>query len=288
MKKLNHIGIVAFKEKTRTKNVIKRFYEWSQHSGLSVYFHHEIASIAPPGAVIIKPRIFLKKIKTLFSFGGDGTFLSAARLVGTRSIPVLGINLGELGFLTDVNAQDIETSIRPFIQGKYKLFRRMMLDIKVKRHGKVAFRDFVLNDAVIRENGMGKLINITAFINNHLVCKYNADGLIAATPTGSTAYSLSAGGPILYPDLEILIITPICPHTLQQRPLIFSAGKELSLRIEPNKTASIALILDGKIKFSLKDNDSIVITKSRYTTKLIRPANTDIFKTLRKKLSWGV
>jgi NAD+ kinase len=208
--------------------------------------------------------------------------------VGRTSIPILGINLGKRGFLTDITAENMETSLNPFINGKYKIFERMMLDANVWRRNKMVFRDFVLNDAVIRENAMGKLITISAYIDNKSVCKYNADGLITATPTGSTAYSLSAGGPILFPSLEVVILNPICPHTLQQRPIIYSAERKLALHIESTGMSSIALILDGKVKFNLCARDIIKIVKSKYSTKLIRPVNVDIFKTLRNKLSWGI
>ncbi len=288
MKKLDHIGIVCFKEKSQIKGIISRIVDWATGQKLKIYLHAGLRGLAPVGVCVLNNRAFLKRVKVLFSLGGDGTLLSAARLVSTTVIPLLGINLGRRGFLTDVNAERLESDLLPLIRGSYRIQTRMMLDIVVRRRDKPIFKELVLNDAVVRENRMGKMLHITAWIDDHPVCRYFSDGLIAATPTGSTAHSLSAGGPILHPNLEAVILNPICPHTLQQRPLLFPAEQTLTLVVEPSPLTSAGLVLDGKVKFNLRADDRIIITRSRRCTRLIRPLDTDFFATLRNKLSWGI
>ncbi|HEX5705647.1 MAG TPA: NAD(+)/NADH kinase [Pyrinomonadaceae bacterium] len=219
-------------------------------------------------------------------FGGDGTMIAAARLVGEREVPVLGINYGTFGYLAEFRVDEMDAALESVLAGSYRLDRRVMLAAEVYRDGEKSDHERVLNDVVISKSALARIIEIETWIDGQFVNLFRADGLIISTPTGSTAYNLSAGGPIIYPSMNALVLTPICPHTLSNRPLVVTDDVEIEIVL---KTAEeeVALTLDGQIGIPLKFGNRVRVRKSRATFNLVQPDTRNYFEVLRNKLRWG-
>ena len=222
----------------------------------------------------------------VFVLGGDGTFLSAARWIGDREIPLLGVKFGDLGFLAEITEKNLYEAAERVLKGKYRISRRMRLDIQVQRRGRLLLRETVLNDIVINRGALARLANIITHIDGHYLTTFRADGLIIATPTGSTAYSLAAGGPVIHPKVPGLIITPICPFTLTNRPLIVPDEVLITLRLDKG-SADIVLTLDGQKGVNLTDEDVITVRKSDHPLHLMLLPDRHYFDVLKAKLRWG-
>jgi NAD+ kinase len=218
--------------------------------------------------------------------GGDGTLLMAARAIALRPRPILGVNLGGLGFLTETGPDEMEKVLAEILAGRYALDRRIGLEVSVVRGGRTIMRRSTLNDAVINKSALARIIEIDLSIDREPVTTYKSDGLIISTPTGSTAYSLSAGGPIVHPNLEAFLITPICPHTLSLRPLVVPDRSiaELSLRAGDSE---VYLTLDGQEGHPLKKKDRVRVRRSRQPILMVRSPRWSYFEVLRQKLHWG-
>lgn len=218
--------------------------------------------------------------------GGDGTLLSVSRNSLGREVPILGVNLGGLGFLTEVSVEELQEIIGDLISGKVNVSRRMMLSVNVEREGENVLGFHVLNDAVITKDALARIIDIETYVNDEYLTTYRADGVIFSTPTGSTGYCLSAGGPILYPSIKNIVIAPICPHTLTMRPLILPDDVVVKAILK-SKDEKVILTLDGQVGFPLEYGDQVIIKKSPIVTKLIKSPNKGYFEILRTKLKWG-
>jgi NAD+ kinase len=223
--------------------------------------------------------------------GGDGTLLTAARGVGEHLTPVLGVNVGSLGFLTEIGAQEIYESLDEVVKGNYVWEDRMNIQAEVMRDGKSMGCFTALNDIVINKGALSRVMELTMWADEHYLAVYTADGLIVSTPTGSTAYSLSAGGPIVNPLMEAIISTPICPHTLAVRPMILAPDQALTVELWGGDSlhgkAEIKLTVDGQIGFDLVSNDKVRFTKSERKTRLVLSGHRTFYEVLRQKLKWG-
>jgi NAD+ kinase len=222
----------------------------------------------------------------VFVLGGDGTFLSAVRWIGHLDIPILGVKFGEIGFLAEIGEENLFVAAERVLNGDFKITRRMRLDVGVEREGRQLARETVLNDIVINRGALARLANIVTHVNGHYLTTFRADGLIIATPTGSTAYSLAAGGPVIHPKVPGIIITPICPFTLTNRPLIVPDDVEIAIRLEKG-SADIALTFDGQKGLDLGDTDLITIRKSAYPLPMILLPGRYYFDVLKAKLRWS-
>ncbi len=218
--------------------------------------------------------------------GGDGTMIATARLLDNRDVPVIGINYGSLGYLTEVSVEEMTGALDAALAGDYQLDRRMMLAAELTRGDEQLLRNRVLNDVVISKSALARIIEIEMHLDGQLVNCFRADGLIVSTPTGSTAYNLSAGGPIIYPSMNAIVITPICPHTLSNRPLVVPDDAEIELILKTGKE-EVAITLDGQVGYPMEKGDRVRITKSRTTFNLVQPINRNYFEVLRGKLRWG-
>lgn len=226
------------------------------------------------------------KLDCILSFGGDGTFLRASKISLDYDVPLMGINLGKLGFLSESSLSELEKSIDDLKKNKFKVQQRMLLRIVVKRNNKVIFTSSALNDAVIYKGTEPRLIDIRFYSDKRLVVETRCDGLIVSTPTGSTAYSLSAGGPILSPVMDAFVVTPLNPHILSVRPMVFAAENRLSFELQTNGSECI-LQLDGKNSQNLIDNDEIIVKSSNKKISFIKLTNKTFYQILRKKLHMG-
>ncbi|HOJ71541.1 MAG TPA: NAD(+)/NADH kinase [Syntrophorhabdaceae bacterium] len=218
--------------------------------------------------------------------GGDGTMLAVARYLKGQDVPILGVNLGGLGFLTEISVEEMPIMLEKVVSGQYKTSTRIMLDVSVIRAGGKVFEFSVLNDAVITKDALARIIDIEVYVNSVYLTTYKADGLIFSTPTGSTGYSLSAGGPILYPSLKNIIVTPICPHMLTNRPIIIPEDVSM-MAVLKSMNERVVLTIDGQIGFPLEYRDEVVVKKSPHTVRLIKSSFRGYFEILREKLKWG-
>jgi NAD+ kinase len=221
----------------------------------------------------------------LVALGGDGTLIHAAGLLRGREVPILGINLGTLGFLTEVARDQALPLLEQALAGSLPVSRRLMLEVEVRNDGNRLLSGLCLNDVVVSKNALSRLARLEAFVDGQLAAIYEADGLIVSTPTGSTAYSLSAGGPIVYPTLEAVLLTPICPHTLTQRPLVLPAA--LPLRVRLASQVEMFVTLDGAVGRALGEGDEVAVQRAPNRLLLLRNPQVDPFSILREKLRWG-
>lgn len=222
----------------------------------------------------------------VITLGGDGTVLSAARLVAERGIPILPVNLGTFGYITEIAKEELLDTLKAYLEGTAAVSRRLMLRVTVLRKGKKVFNATSLNEAVVSSSGIAKVISLNLFLDKTLAGTFRADGMIVATPTGSTGYSLAAGGPILDPEMSALIVTPICPFTLSYRPLVTS-DKVVSIEVRGNQRAAVVLTVDGQVPFSLEEGDKVTIEKSRSRMILMNSLKRNFTEVIREKLNWS-
>jgi NAD+ kinase len=225
-------------------------------------------------------------VDLMLVLGGDGTMIATARMIGDTEVPVLGVNYGGLGYLAEFRIEELYVALESILSGNYRLDKRVMLAVELLRGDELVTRNRVLNDVVINKSALARIIEIEAYLNQQFVTSFRADGLIVSTPTGSTAYNLSAGGPVIFPSMNAVVITPICPFTLSNRPIVVPDDAVIELRLKTEQE-DVALTLDGQVGFPLKVEDRVVIRKSRATFNLVQPTNRNYFEVLRDKLRWG-
>jgi NAD+ kinase len=218
--------------------------------------------------------------------GGDGTLLSVARQIRGRDVPILGVNLGGLGFLTEISLEELPQMLPRVMSGAFRTSVRTMLDVAVRRENDDVFALSFLNDAVITKDALARIIDIETYVDSDYLMTFRGDGLIVSTPTGSTGYSLAAGGPILYPSLEHVVLTPICPHMLTNRPIILPKEASITARLD-SVDERVILTVDGQVGFPLEYRDEVVVKKSEFTVSLVASDNHGYFEVLRNKLKWG-
>jgi NAD+ kinase len=225
-------------------------------------------------------------VDLILVLGGDGTMIATARMIGDQEVPVLGVNYGGLGYLAEFRIQELYSALESILAGNYRLDKRVMLAIELRRGDTPVTSNRVLNDVVINKSALARIIEIETYLNHQFVNSFRADGLIVSTPTGSTAYNLSAGGPVIFPSMNAVVITPICPFTLSNRPIVVPDDAEIELLLKTDHE-EVALTLDGQVGFPLKVEDRVLIRKSRTTFNLVQPSNRNYFDVLRDKLRWG-
>ena len=227
-----------------------------------------------------------KRVDLMLVLGGDGTMIATARMIGDTEVPVIGVNYGGLGYLAEFRIEELFTALDSILAGDYKLQKREMLAIELRRGEDLVTKSRVLNDVVMNKSALARIIEIETYLNGQFVNSFRADGLIVSTPTGSTAYNLSAGGPIVFPSMNAIVITPICPFTLSNRPIVVPDDSIIEVRLMTEKE-DVALTLDGQVGFPLQAGDRVVIRKSQTNFNLVQPKNRNYFDLLRDKLRWG-
>jgi len=278
------LGLVANLKKENVLDLVGQIVKWMGDNHCRPVLSPAVA--AALGLNLYKGEEFGQGIDCLIVLGGDGTLLNSARRAAPAGIPLLGINIGRIGFLTEVEESDIFLALGKLLKGEYTVDERMMLEAKVYRGEVCVEHSIALNDAVITKGGFSRLIFLETYVNDEYVATYPADGLIIASPTGSTAYSLSAGGPLVTPALELMLITPICPHSLWARPLVIGAQARIKVNLH-SRQEEVTLTMDGQYAFKLEQNDTVIITRSPFQAKFIRIINRTFFYLFRKKLSEG-
>jgi NAD+ kinase len=279
------IGIIAKNNIEEPFEITKKLSNWLKERGVEVYVEKELGKkIHHPNS--IDRTDIPELVDVILVFGGDGTFLGVAREACKYGTPILGINLGGLGFLTEVTVEELYPMMERIIDGDYEVEDRQMLITSIRRGKKNIGTYEVLNDVVINKGALARIIDLAIYIEDSHVTTYKADGIILATPTGSTAYSLSAGGPIVHPGIPVTIITPICPHTLTNRPLVVSSKMKVEIKVTTQEPDTY-LTLDGQIGLRLKTGDLIEVKRTDTSVKLIKSPFRDFFSILKTKLMWG-
>ena len=245
--------------------------------------HHAVAADTQ-GVTRVSARELAERAELVVVFGGDGTLIHAASLLGDRQVPILGVNLGRIGFLTDVSWEELEKGVGMALRGELPHSDRLRLDVSVERNGERVFQKRVLNDAVLGPHGLLRIATYSITLDGDLVTRVRGDGIIVSTPTGSTAYGMSAGGSILWPELEAIAVTPICPHQLNQRPLVIQPSGELRIALTEGNAY---MTCDGQAGFELSVDDVMVVTKAPVSTRILVVPWRSYFEVLRTKLHWG-
>ncbi|SHM51229.1 NAD+ kinase [Caldanaerovirga acetigignens] len=280
---MHRVGLFLNLSKNNALNVATSLIRWLKENNYEVFTESSIVNKLGLPVEYNNLEELAKNIDLAITLGGDGTLLNVARKLAPYEIPVLGINLGHLGFLTEVEVSDLFSDLELLKRGKFYIDRRMMVESKVFREEKFVKNFLALNDVVVTKGPFARLIRLKTSVNDAYVDTFNADGLIIATPTGSTAYSLSAGGPLVAPNVEVLILTPICPHTLQNRSMIISPHDSITIQVVAEHQ-EIMLTVDGQLGYRLQPYDKVVVKKSKHYTKLVRIKNRSFYDVLRKKL----
>ncbi|KJS00691.1 MAG: inorganic polyphosphate kinase [Peptococcaceae bacterium BRH_c4a] len=272
-------------EKKNVEKIVGEIRQWFIERDINIIVQDGLSGLGTDVTRLPLPDM-VKEIECLLVFGGDGTILSSARLVADCGAPVLGINLGRLGFLSEIDVPDIHYALESILKKEYHIEERMMIEATVLRDGIEIERSMGLNDAVITKGAFARLIFLKTSVNGEHVSTYPTDGLIVSTPTGSTAYSLSAGGPVVTPELDLMIITPICPHALWARPIVISSDCQVEVELLSEK-GEVMLTMDGQHGLSLFKNDIVRITKAPFKVRFIRLQTRNFFRVLKQKLREG-
>lgn len=281
---ISNIGIYPNFAKQHSINLSKKVIEWLLEKNIKVFLTEDKAMTLDLPELGLNWMGFIKQSDIIVILGGDGTLLKVARKVAPDEIPLLGVNLGNLGFLTEVEVPELFNALTRVLNNDFVIEKRMMLEATVLKHD-IEFQNFIaLNDVVVTKGPFARLVHLKVYVNNEYIETYPADGLIVSSPTGSTAYSLSAGGPIVNPNVDLLLITPICPHTLHSRSIIISEDEKIRVVIKADHR-DIMLTMDGQQGFKLQPNDEVIVKKASCYTKLIRLKKRSFYEVLRKKIS---
>lgn len=277
------VGLFPNTNKQSVAEVLRFMVQYFQEHGVRVLLPEEAAAKMGYLDLACSHKHMIKEITVGVTVGGDGTLLNTAREVASAGIPICGINLGRLGFLTEVELPDLSKSLDKLISREYQIEERLMLDAMIIRQGRTIHISSALNDVVISKSGVSRMIKMNLYIDNELTANYRADGLIVATATGSTGYSLSAGGPIINPILKAIVLTPICSHTLHVRPLVISEEEVVKIEMIANQE-DVVLTIDGQTVYSLIPNDTVLVKRSSFRAQFIRLNGRSYYETLRTKL----
>jgi len=291
MPAIKRIGVVVKPHQPEALETLCRLTEWLTARGIALVgglavdrerIEHETGCVIE----VIPEEELPQKVDLILVLGGDGTMIATARMLGDCEVPVIGVNYGGLGYLAEFRIEELFTALESILAGDYKLEKRVMLAVELRRGEESVTRNRVLNDVVMNKSALARIIQIETYLNDQFVNSFRADGLIVSTPTGSTAYNLSAGGPIIFPTMNTVVITPICPFTLSNRPIVVPDDSVIEVRLMTEKE-DVALTLDGQVGFPIQAHDRVIIRKSKTTFNLVQPKNRNYFDLLRDKLRWG-
>ena len=284
MRTVKAAGVFSKPNIAEARQIVPELLDWLNQQGVATRIDEQTGHYSGRSDWMQRDAL-VKDIQLLIVLGGDGTLLAGARSVGSREIPIFAVNLGGLGFLTTITLEQMYPELERALEGKCRIGPRRMLHCQVMRNGKSIAEYEALNDAVFSKTEMARMINIDVHVDEHYVCRYRADGLIVSTPTGSTAYSLSAGGPIIFPTVDTLCLTPICPHMLTNRPVLVSG--EAVIKVDILDDEAPYLTVDGQVGQPLEKGDQVFCRNSTTKVLLIRPPHMLYFDVLRAKLKWG-
>ena len=282
---IRKIGISLKSDQLRLGALLRELAKWLQERGVELLLGPEASKASGlPGM----PRSELAgQVDLMIVLGGDGTLLAVARAIGGRAVPILGVNLGTLGYLAEISLDELFPTLEQVLAGHLRTETRMRLDVHAERDGREIGHYLALNDAVIAKTALSRMIDLQTWADDVEVTTYHGDGVIAATPTGSSAYSLSAGGPLLLPGIGAIVLTPICPHALTQRPIVLPKACRLAINVLDMRGGEVHLTVDGQVGCELQEGDRVTVCASKRPLQMLVPADRNRFEVMRNKLRWG-
>jgi NAD+ kinase len=283
---MQSIGVLVKPNITSAWPVVADLGKWGAERGIEILVEEAARKFLQDGVTMLPREEIARRADLIIVLGGDGTMLATARLLGARAVPVIGVNFGLLGYLTEFSVEELFPTLERVIAGDFQVDKRVRLDAFVMRNEQRIATGSVLNDVVVNKSALARIIELECLINGHIINRFRADGLIISTPTGSTAYSLSAGGPLIHPRINAMLITPICPHTLTNRPLVVPGEAPIELVLMTPRE-EVTLTLDGQIGFALKFGDRICVRKSEQYFELVQSRSKHYYEVLHDKLNWG-
>jgi len=278
------VGICSKPHSSAAAAIVPKLLDWLRERGVAVRMDEQTAAYVGQAGI---PREEVPEgCDLIIVLGGDGTLLSAARAIGRRGVTLFAVNLGGLGFLTAITVDELYPELQRAFRGEHRVAKRKLMTVEVVRDKQVIASYDALNDAVLTKMSIARMIDLDTHVDEQFVCAYKADGLIISTPTGSTAYSLSAGGPIIFPSVPAICITPICPHMLTNRPVLVPETSVIRV-VSRVSDENVFLTIDGQIGTPVREHDTVVCRSSHYSLNLVRPPHMMFFDVLRQKLKWG-
>jgi len=288
MEQFRNIGIIGRLGSSQVLDTIRRLKRFLLDRHLNVILEEEIAEVLPGHGQQVCSRKNMGEVCDLvIVVGGDGSMLGAARALARYKVPVLGVNRGNLGFLTDIRPDELEEKVGEVLDGQYTVESRFLLEAEMRRNAVPTGQGDALNDVVLHPGKSTRMIEFELYIDGQFVSSQKSDGLIIATPTGSTAYSLSAGGPIMHPKLDAIVVVPMYPHTLSSRPIVVDGNSELKIVVSPNLQIYPQVSCDGQNHFTCAPGDTVTISKKPHKLRLIHPLDHNYYEVCRTKLGWG-
>jgi NAD+ kinase len=282
------VGIIASLHKRNTLVAAKQVVTWLRRHKTPVLLRADLAKRLQQPDLARDEETLVADASVIISLGGDGTVLHVARLAAPLGKPILAINAGGLGFLTEVGPPQVLTALRRMLDGKYQVVERMMIGVEVIRRGEVFRTLYGLNDAVVTKGAFSRLLRLHTHVGERELGGFSGDGAIVATPTGSTAYSLSAGGPVVDPELRVLVLTPVCPHALSLRPVVVPATETVTISIAPvGPNQQVMITVDGQVGFELQGRDQVRVSAAPFSARLMTIAKHEFYPRLHTKLKWG-
>ena len=278
-------GIISKPNSRAAAEIIPKLVEWLETHSIATRIDEQTAAYTR-GIKGMSRCAVPEHSDIVIVLGGDGTLLSAARAMGPREVPLFPVNVGGLGFLTAITVEELYPELERALRGEHRVDKRKLMATEVERDGKIIANYEALNDSVLTKSDLARMIDLETYVDDQFVCRYKADGLIISTPTGSTAYSLSAGGPIIFPSVPALCLTPICPHMLTNRPVLLPETSVIRV-LSQGPDESVYLTIDGQVGTPIRENDVVICRSSDHSLHLIRPPRMMFFDVLREKLKWG-
>jgi len=279
------VGICSKPNSDAASTVVPKLLAWLRDRGVEVRIDRETALYAGSGCGIPREQV-PEGCDLIIVLGGDGTLLSAARAIGRRGTTLFAVNLGGLGFLTAITMDELYPELQRAFNGEHRIAQRKLLNVQVMRGEELVASYDALNDAVLTKASIARMIDLDTHVDGQFMCAYKADGLIISTPTGSTAYTLSAGGPIIFPSVPAICITPICPHMLTNRPVLVPETSVIQV-VSRGPDESVFLTIDGQTGTPVREHDTVICRSTQYSLNLVRPPHMMFFDVLRQKLKWG-
>ncbi len=283
---IKKIGVISKPKKAEIREVVPPLVQWLRERTIEVYIDKETgATLESPEKCLTRNEI-AAKVGLLVVLGGDGTLLATARALNRKPVPILAVNLGGLGFLTVITREELYPTLEKVLAGNFRTERRVQIEAEIVRADEVISSFLALNDVVLNKGAIARILDFDVWVDGQFISTYKSDGLIVSTPTGSTAYSLAAGGPVIAPPVEAFIVTPICAHTLSNRPLVLPDSVTIEVQVKTQRE-SVYLTVDGQVGIAVRSEDMVRMKKASSFVELIQPPQKNYFEILRQKLKWG-
>jgi len=283
---IKRIGIISKPKKTEIREIVPSLTQWLRERNVEVFIDKETASLLESAEKSLSRNEMPSQVDLLVVLGGDGTLLAAARALNRKPVPILAVNLGGLGFLTVITREELYPTLELVLAGDFKTERRVQIEGELVRADEIISSFLALNDVVLNKGAIARILDFDVLVNGRFISTYKSDGLIVSTPTGSTAYSLAAGGPIVTPAVEAFVVTPICAHTLTNRPLVLPDSVQIEVVVKSQREVAY-LTVDGQMGIATHSEDAVRLKKASSCVEIIQPPNKDYFEILRQKLKWG-